>query len=704
MRLKANLILIILSLTAAAASGPGYGQHDPGAAEAPPLPDTGAVWLEVGPTIEGLLADEDTDGDLKITVSDTASGEGERGDAEFILHTADDERYMLEGTWSLSVLLQELALLSELGVHRAKISAETLYESPVTRIARLIRERYWANLTRRVDVQHLEEVLPDDKVGSGDSWYLYVPAADERAVDYFAGADGMRIGSKDVEVRILPPPGEMPPEFVLSLRGRHGLLTLALRGGRGGIRGAPYVVPGGRFNEMYGWDSYFITLGLLAEGRDRTGRALAMAMMKNFVYEIEHYGRILNGNRTYYLTRSQPPFLTSMMIAYGDAAKEDLGRLDPDTLGEWILAAIREYRGVWTSGPRITRTGLSRYYGEGIGKPPEVEPGHFRKVYEPFARERGISVEEFEALYSEREIDVPELDLFHTHDRAMRESGHDRSYRWFVPGDRIAERDRCADFVTVDLNCLLYKYELDIARLIEERFGGRLPAGGGEYEESAVWRNRAAARGDSIRKYLWNGRLGMFTDYNLELDEHWPYLTAAVFYPLWACDPEDTSSFLVESAACSTMVFAALGALEEAGGLAASSKESLEAARDLPGEDRQWDYPYGWAPHQMIAWRGLLNHGFEIEAHRLIYRWLHMIASNARDYNGTVPEKFDVVKRSHRVFAEYGNVGTEFEYITKEGFGWMNASFVVGLELLPDSLRGSLEDMVPPEDVFGSPE
>ncbi len=102
----------------------------------------------------------------------------------------------------------------------------------------------------------------------------------------------------------------------------------------------------------------------------------------------------------------------------------------------------------------------------------------------------------------------------------------------------------------------------------------------------------------------------------------------------------------------------------------------------------------------MLIWQGLLNYGFEETAQRLIYRWLYSITRNAVDYNGTIPEKLDVVARSHRVFAEYGNVGTEFAYITKEGFGWMNASYQVGLALLSPALRHQLAQLVPPERIF----
>jgi alpha,alpha-trehalase len=102
----------------------------------------------------------------------------------------------------------------------------------------------------------------------------------------------------------------------------------------------------------------------------------------------------------------------------------------------------------------------------------------------------------------------------------------------------------------------------------------------------------------------------------------------------------------------------------------------------------------------MLAWQGLIDYGYESVAQRLAYRWLHMITKNAADYNGTIPEKYDVVHRTHDAFIEYGNVGTEFDYITREGFGWMNASYQRGLSLLSDDLRAALDAGTPPEELF----
>jgi alpha,alpha-trehalase len=145
------------------------------------------------------------------------------------------------------------------------------------------------------------------------------------------------------------------------------------------------------------------------------------------------------------------------------------------------------------------------------------------------------------------------------------------------------------------------------------------------------------------------------------------------------------------------LVTASLAQLEAPGGLAATARASVESApRPAP---RQWDYPFGWAPHQILAWDGLRRQGYPAEARRLAYRWLYMISKNAHDFHGTVPEKFDVVRRSHEVFAEYGNVGSDFRYITREGFGWMNASFQLGRQLLPAELWDQLLRLVPPEAI-----
>lgn len=108
----------------------------------------------------------------------------------------------------------------------------------------------------------------------------------------------------------------------------------------------------------------------------------------------------------------------------------------------------------------------------------------------------------------------------------------------------------------------------------------------------------------------------------------------------------------------------------------------------------------GWAPHQMLAWEGLKKYGFHWDAKRIAYRWLYMITKIFKEFNAVVPEKFDVVKMTHKISVEYGNVGTDFQFVPKEGFGWMNASYQLGLTFLNRQERRALGLLIPPEKIF----
>ncbi|MFL5785802.1 MAG: trehalase family glycosidase [Bacteriovoracaceae bacterium] len=552
-----------------------------------------------------LLKEEDTDGDKKITILD-------KGDKVFVF-----QGKQITGTYYLSNLLQELALHHKVNLSRVK-------ENPLDRVSRMIREEYWDGLTRVIDKEHLKEIIPDTKVKT-DALYLYVPENDS-----FDSVSGVIIK------RLPPAPG---PKYVHDLNGKHGLLALA--------KNAPYVVPGGRFNEMYGWDSYFESIGLMLDQRPE----LVDGMVKNFTYEITHYGKILNANRTYYLNRSQPPFFTSMILLQKNRDKAA------------IAAAIQEYETVWMGPDRLTATGLSRYHGKGLGVPPEVETGHYLTVFEPYAKKLGMKANAYQEKYDRGEIRNPELDTFFEHDACVRESGHDTTYRFRYNG-----KDACADFVTVDLNTLLYKIELDLAELVPEK--------------RTYFRERAQKRKELIMKYLWDEKTGYFFDYHVPSGTRSSYISATGLYPLMIKE-----KLLSKEEAKRAIAFG-LKHLEGPGGIFSTAKVSRESVKD--SHERQWDWPNGWAPHQMIIWQGLLNYDKGEDAERLISKWILMIAENARDFNGTVPEKFDVEKRSHAVFAEYGNVGTHFSYITKEGFGWMNASYQYGLHLLPEKKKNEL--------------
>ncbi|GJQ20309.1 MAG: hypothetical protein HBSIN02_06640 [Bacteroidia bacterium] len=627
-----------------------------------------------GPTLDLLLHDEDTDQDAKITIDDPHLAGSSRGDKRFWVKDVTGRHWEITGTFYLSNLLQELTLARQAGLDTAVISAQTIYEPPTQRISRFIREYYWEGLTRRVDEQSLPVILSDEKAVSRDgSRYLYVPATDRTAFDSFSAAAARHPSPK---LRVVKLPPTITPDYVRSLDGRHGILALALRREGSSVRGVPFVVPGGRFNEMYGWDSYFITLGLIHDGRID----LAQSMVDNHVYQIEHYGKILNANRTYYLTRSQPPFLTSMIRAVYEALPKN--QETRAWLKKSLEMAIKEYREVWMSPQRMTETGLQRYFDSGIGPPPEVEPGHFDPVFRLFAERHGMDAREFERRYRAGTIQDEELDRYFVHDRCMRESGHDTSYRL---------DNCCADLVTVDLNSLLYKIETDCAGILEEEFGGMMITRDGAVQKAEEWSALARKRKSLIDRYLWDERRGMFFDYDVRQKRRQEYVSATILYPLWAgAASEEQAARLVRNA---------LPLLEERGGIVSTTESSRgPVSEDRP--QRQWDYPNGWAPHQMLAWEGLRRYGYEGEVVRLAYRWLYTITVNAVYYNGTVTEKYDVVKRSHRVFAEYGNVGAAFSYITREGFGWTNASYQVGLSLLSPQHRAALDQLTPPEWIF----
>jgi alpha,alpha-trehalase len=640
----------------------------------PAQPPMQRVEVRIAPTLQALLQDEDTDHDKRITIDDPHITGTERGDKRFWITSTDNSRYEVSGTYYLSNLLQELKLAEDEGNKISLLKPERIFEPPADRISRMIREVYWDGLTRRVDETGLMKIVEDEKTTTAGGFsYVYVPANDKLAFDYFTDVAKRHPQERLNVVRL---PKNVSGEYVRQLDGRHGILSLGLHKAENGqIQGIPFVVPGGRFNEMYGWDSYFITLGLLDDGKIE----LAKSMVDNLVYEITHYGKILNANRTYYLTRSQPPFLTSMIRA----VYERLPRNDPtkNWLKSAISAAIEEYRNVWMSKEHLTKTGLSRYFDSGSGQPPEVEPGHFDPIYREYASRYKMEVKEFEAAYRSGKIKVPELDEYFVHDRAMRESGHDTSYRLI---------GRCANLTTVDLNSLLYKIEMDIATLLENEFGGELSLNGRQ-EKSLEWKRSAQQRKELVNRYCWNEERGMFFDYDIVKGEQTLYESATSFYPMWAG--------LATEQQAKALIKYALPKLELSGGVVSTTEASRgPITADRP--QRQWDYPYGWAPHQIIVWQAMRNCNHPEIARRLICRWLYTITSNAANYNGTVPEKFNVVTRSHQVFAEYGNVGTKFAYITREGFGWTNASFQIGLRQLPSNLREHLDRLIPPEWIF----
>ncbi|KAJ5739518.1 glycoside hydrolase family 37 protein [Penicillium manginii] len=590
-------------------------------------------------TLQRLLAQEDTDNDYKITVDD-------KGPKNLLLGSVGSDgfrRYEVRGTYPLSVLLQELSLLQSpsdlpavLGPGQSQVSTvarltdHALNENPVTRLSRLIRTSFWDNLTRRIDTSNVARVAKDPKDWTPDSrGRLYVPRGALMQYEYYKKFVDENPNALNLDVILLPE--NITPEYVRDLNDAPGILALEVDSyfdpikQKEELRGVPFVVPGARFNELYGWDSYFIVLGLLRSDR----LDLARGIIRNFCFCIEHYGKVFNANRTYYLGRSQPPFLTDMALSTFKRIKHEPGSLELLRLATW--AAIKEYNTVWTASPRLDPlTGLSRYQATGVGVPPETEKSHFVHLLSPYAKKHNLSMDQFIRAYNHGEVSEPELDEYFLHDRSLRESGHDTSYRL----EKV-----CANLVTVDLNSLLYKYETDIAFIIREYFDDALVVSSrfaqAEYiEQSALWDRRAQFRRTQMDAYLWNEEKGLYLDYNVKTQQQMP----------------------------------------------------------LEKPNRQWDYPFGWAPHQIIAWNGLLNYGYQQDAQRLAYKWLFMMTKTFVEFNGVVVEKYDVTRStdSHKVNAEYGNQGADFRGVSREGFGWANSSYLCGLELMNTLMKRCL--------------
>ncbi|KAF7594604.1 alpha,alpha-trehalase nth1 [Aspergillus hancockii] len=609
--------------------------------------------IPVHETLRALLEQEDTDHDWKITVADLGPkvlSLGSVGSGGF-------RRYEVRGTYALSNLLQELTLAGASPSVAMVLDERRLHENPVERLSRYIQTVFWESLTRRIDSSNIAMVARDPKDWTETpKGRIYVPAGAQDQFEYYSKFS-LEHPEANLEVVLLPE--KITASYVRDLNDAPGLLALAVEKSfnllteQDEIRGLPFVVPGARFNELYGWDSYFIVLGLLRSGHED----LARSTILNFCFCIEHYGKVLNANRTYYLCRSHPPFLTDMALETYQHMKHQPGALD--LLRQATQAAIKEYYTVWNCAPRLdAATGLSRYQADGLGVPPETEKAHFSHILTPYAARHNLAIDDFVRAYNRGAIIEPDLDEYFLHDRSLRESGHDTTYRL---------ENVCADLVTVDLNSLLYKYERDISFIIRTYFADvfHLPSSwsgttSDTVETSAAWDRRARLRKARMNQYLWNEEKAMFLDYSTRTGEQMPYESVTTLWPLWAR--------LATPQQATRLVTVSLPKFEHGGGLAACT-ESSRGQVGLERPNRQWDYPYGWAPHQMLAWRGLMNYGYQEEAQRLAYKWVHMMTKAFVEFNGVVVEKYDVTKPDgpHKVDAEYGNRGGDFRGVSREG-------------------------------------
>jgi alpha,alpha-trehalase len=386
-----------------------------------------------------------------------------------------------------------------------------------------------------------------------------------------------------------------------------------------------YVVPGGRFRELYYWDSYFTMVGLQTSGR----HDLVADMIENFAGLIDRYGHIPNGARSYQLSRSQPPFFAAMVTLQAEHAGEAalitrLPQLEREhdfwMSGSTRLASGSAYRRVvkLTDG-----TVLNRYWDD-LDIPRD-------EAY----------LEDTEAAKSGSR---PHAEVYRDL-RAAAESGWDFSSRWLVDGKDLSAT-RTTDFLAVDLNSLLYQLELTIAR------GCRAARRAACDRDMTA---RASTRKSAMLRLMWDERLGAFVDYNWRAGARSDRVTAAMAYPLFVGVASRDQGRRVARALERDLV--------KPHGLATTTEDT----------GQQWDAPNGWAPLQWIAIAGLRQYREQALAAKIAAGW---VAENARVYckTGKLVEKYNVRDAGE---------GAGGEYPVQDGFGWTNAVLIKLLAMYP---------------------
>jgi len=411
----------------------------------------------------------------------------------------------------------------------------------------------------------------------------------------------------------------------------------------------PYVVSGGRFNELHGWDSYFIVLGLIRHNR----YIMAENIANNLVYEINNYGKVLSSNRSYNLQCSNQPFFSRMSL-------EIYYRTENKKWLEAVLEATEKYYKYWTQPPHLTpQTGLSRYYG--MTDTP-CQEALYCPLYDKGRNYYDMIIEAYYNLKkSKTETNLPyNINDYYIHnknikkaqlkkeffiaDRAVRESGFYSTGRFGLFGAGIT------DYNPVCLNSLLYVMEKDLAEM-------NLILGNDS--ESRQWINAYLKRKELINRYMWDNDTGLYYDYNFTQKQRSNYRFVTSFYPRWAGIPDKTQAKrLVDN----------LAVFERAGGVSCSDKSSTQ---------NQWDDPAGWAPMQVITAQALEEYGFKKDAERIALKWCSTILGEYKKYNN-IYEKYDINKCSREM-----ELNPIYRY-TEYGPAWTGASFVVLLDIISD--------------------
>lgn len=382
----------------------------------------------------------------------------------------------------------------------------------------------------------------------------------------------------------------------------------------------PYIVPGGRFREIYYWDSYFTMLGLLNAGRVD----MVESMIRNFADLIHRYGHIPNGNRTYYLSRSQPPFFALMVELLADYKEDD------NVLDEFLDAMLMEYR-FWMDGLEGIQAGmmhrrLVRLEDETI----------LNRYWDDYAKPRQESYREDIHLAQNCKRSAKGLwrDI-----RAACESGWDFSSRWLADPEDLTTM-MTSEILPVDLNVLLYKMEYMIARaLLHKR----------RDKESVRFVVRSGQRKEAIDQIFWDDDHLIYLDYHVKSHKTIYRPSLAMAYPLWAGIASEKQALAVSN-------FIEKHLLKSGG---------LQTTKVSSGQ--QWDAPNAWAPLQWITYKGLKNYGFDELAHDICERFCSTITSTFRT-SGKLLEKYNVIDPS--IKAGGG------EYPVQDGFGWTNGVFL----------------------------
>ncbi len=378
----------------------------------------------------------------------------------------------------------------------------------------------------------------------------------------------------------------------------------------------PYIVPGGRFSEIYYWDSYFTMLGLK---QSTSAQPMIRNMIENFAFLIDSIGFVPNGNRTYYLSRSQPPFFSSMVRILASIEGEQV-------LVEFLPAMEKEYA-FWMNGSDmegerqdslhvvklLDKEILNRYFDQ----QPLPRPEAFKEDIEL----AGETDRPASALYSNL--------------RSACESGWDFSSRWCEDPQELGTI-RTTALIPTDLNSLLYSLEETISKayLIQK-----------DSTQGNLFALRAANRKSAMIKYLWNEELGIFADY------HW----------------KDQTTTGIPTLAMAFPLYFGIAQPEQAAGVAAYVEEHFlrdgGVVTTLVNNGQQWDAPNGWAPLQWICIRGLRNYGFDDLADNIRDRWIRLNVKVFED-TGRLLEKYNVEDTT--LLAGGG------EYPNQDGFGWTN--------------------------------